>query len=237
MAGALIFNNYDDFCRQAAEHIYAILKLALVHKKRASIVLSGGSTPAGVYRYLADNQGDFNWEHVDFFIGDERCVPEDHAHSNYRMVEESFLSRIPHKNRNIYKVNQTLSPDEAALDYHKQIKNYLDKNNCFDLVLLGMGPDGHTASLFPGYPEVAEKRRLALATAAEGPLEPYHRRVTMTVPALNHSEHLLFLLKGGNEKKDIMDRVLRPGEKGREPEYPVQLIKPACGRAYWYFSK
>lgn len=236
MAGALIFDKYDDFCRQAAGHIIAILKLSLVHNKRASMVLSGGSTPAGIYRYLAENSEDFYWKDIDFFIGDERCVPEDHEDSNFRMIKESFLSLIPHEESQIYAINQTLSPDEAALDYHLRVKEYLELNSCFDLVLLGMGPDGHTASLFPGYPELKEKKRLAVATADEGPLEPYHRRVTLTVPALNHSNHLLFLLRGGSEKQTIMDEVLHSGRRNNM-EYPVQLIKPINGRAYWYFSE
>lgn len=236
MAGALIFDDYDNFCRQAAGHIIAILKLSLVHKKRVSMVLSGGSTPAGIYRYLAEHTDDFRWKDVDFFIGDERCVPRDHKDSNFRMIEESFLSLIPHDESQIFAVDQTLPPDESALDYHLLVKEYLEKNSSFDLVLLGMGPDGHTASLFPGYPELKEKKRLAVATEQEGPLEPYHRRVTLTVPALNHSNHLLFLLRGGAEKQNIMDKVLSKGLKNN-PQYPVQLIKPIKGRAYWYFSE
>lgn len=236
MAGALIFNNYDNFCRQAAEHIFAILKLSQVHKKRVSMVLSGGSTPAGIYRYLAENADGFNWKDVDFFIGDERCVPSDHQDSNFRMIKESFLSLIPHDDSQIFAVNQTLSPDESAQDYHLRVKKYLEKYSSFDLVLLGMGPDGHTASLFPGYPELNEKKKLVVATEQEGPLEPYHRRVTLTVPALNHSNHLLFLLRGGAEKQTIMDKVLSKEIKS-DPKYPVQLIKPINGRAYWYFSE
>ncbi len=236
MAGALIFDNYDDFCRQAAEHIFTILRNALVHKKRASIVLSGGATPAGVYSYLAENSGDFNWDDVDFFIGDERCVPADHEDSNLKMIRESFLSKIDHEASHEHVVDQSLSPDKAAGEYNDILKDYLEKNDCFDLVLLGMGPDGHTASLFPGYPEVDEKKKLALATVEEGPLEPHHRRVTMTVPALNHSSHTLFLLKGGDDKKAIMRKVMASGGK-KDRSYPVEYITPEKGRAYWYFSR
>lgn len=236
MAGALIFDNYEDFCKQAAGHILAILKLSLVHRKRVSMVLSGGSTPAGVYKHLAENSEDFNWKHVDFFIGDERCVPSDHEDSNFRMIKESFLSLIDHNESQVFVINQSLAPDDAALDYHLRVKNYLEKNSCFDLVLLGMGPDGHTASLFPGYPELQEKKRLALATEQEGPLPPHHRRVTLTVPALNHSNHLVFLLRGGSEKRAIMDKVLSSGKK-KDSAYPVQMIRPVEGRAYWYFSE
>jgi len=236
MAGALIYDDYEKFCRQAAEHILAILNLSFVHNKRCSMVLSGGSTPSGVYDYLARNSDDFRWKDVDFFIGDERCVPDDHEDSNYRMVRESFLDRVVHRKSQIFTIDKSLSPDEGAREYHLRVKDYLEHNNLFDLVLLGMGPDGHTASLFPGFPEVEEQSSLVLATREEAPLSPFHRRITLTPPALNRSSHVLFLIRGGDEKMKIMNDVLR-GKPGKNPKYPIELIKPAGGRSYWYFSK
>lgn len=236
MAGALIYDDYEQFCKQVAEHILAILKISLVHKKRCSLVLSGGSTPAGIYRYLKDHSGDFNWEYVDFFVGDERCVPEDHEDSNYRMIKECFKEALaPETGARLYKPDTGLSPEEAAKGYNETIHDYLEKEGFFDLVLLGMGPDGHTASLFPGYPELEEKASLVLATKDEAPMEPYHRRITMTLPALNRCDHVLFLLRGGEEKRQIMDTVLRNRNKGGTP-YPVQRVRPESGKAYWYFS-
>ncbi|QEN08070.1 6-phosphogluconolactonase [Oceanispirochaeta crateris] len=236
MAGALIFNDYNDFCRQAAKHILTILNLSLVHGKRCSMVLSGGSTPEGIYKYLAENSDGFDWKHVDFFIGDERCVPDDHIDSNYRMIKKSFLDKIEHKPSQVFTINQNLTPQEGARDYHLRIREYLENNSVFDIVLLGMGPDGHTASLFPGYPEQNELTRLAVATDIEAPLAPYHRRITMTLPALNRSNHTVLLLRGGNEKVEIMNRVLHP-QIGKHPDYPVSRIQPERGRTYWYFSQ
>jgi len=235
MAGALIYNDYEKFCRQAAEHMLAILNLSFVHSKRCSMVLSGGSTPSGVYEYLSHHSGDFRWKDVDFFIGDERCVPDDHEDSNYRMIRDSFLNKVVHKESQIFTIDKSLSPDEGARDYHLKIKDYLEHNNLFDLVLLGMGPDGHTASLFPGNPEVKELSSLVLATREEAPLSPFHRRITLTVPALNRSSHVLFLIRGGDEKLKIMNEVLYE-KPGKVEKYPVQMIKPVSGKSYWYFS-
>jgi len=236
MAGALIYDDYDKFCRQAAEHILGILKLSLIHSKRCSLVLSGGSTPSGVYDYLAGHSDDFSWKDVDFFIGDERCVPDDHEDSNYRMIRESFLDRVVHRASHVYTIDKSLTPDEGAREYHLKIKDYLEHNHMFDLVLLGMGPDGHTASLFPGYPEVREQSSLALATAEEAPLAPYHRRITLTLPALNRSGHVLFLLRGGEDKMAIMNDVLYNRADKANP-YPVQMVRPEGGKTYWYFSR
>ena len=236
MAGALIYDNYEQFCKQVAEHILGILKLSLVHKRRCSLVLSGGSTPEGIYHYLKDHSEDFTWEYVDFFIGDERCVPEDHKDSNYRMIKDSFKEALgPETGARLYRPDCTLSPEEAAKAYNDTIHAYLEKEGTFDLVLLGMGPDGHTASLFPGSPELNERASLVLATAEEAPMEPHHRRITMTLPALNRCDHVLFLLRGGEEKRSIMETVLRHKNKGQNP-YPVQRVKPESGKAYWYFS-
>jgi len=236
MAGALIFHTYDDFCRQAGEHIFTILKASLLHKKRSSLVLSGGTTPAGVYRYLAEHYPDFHWQHIDFFIGDDRCVSDDHPDSNYRMIRENFFSLIPHREEQIYRVNNTLPPEEAAQEYHKRIKNYLETNRWFDLVLLGMGPDGHTASLFPGYPELTENVRCAAATRQPAPLEPHVRRVTMTYPALNRCSNLMFLIRG-SEKKSIMHSALRDRKRTRgSTEYPVCGVHPEAGSMYWYYT-
>jgi 6-phosphogluconolactonase len=235
MAGALIFHTYEDFCRQAGEHIFTILKTSLLHKKRSSLVLAGGSTPAGVYRYLAENYNDLHWEDIDFFLGDDRCVPEDHEDSNYRMIQENFLSRIDYKEEQIYTIDQTLPPDQGAELYHKRVKNYLETNRLFDLVLLGMGPDGHTASLFPHYPELEEKVKCAVATKDAAPLAPPVRRITMTYPALNRCSNLIYLIRG-KEKKKIMNSVL--GKKSRfykSHDYPVSRIEPEAGKSYWYY--
>lgn len=236
MAGALIFHTYEDFCRQAGEHIITILKASIIHKRRSSLVLAGGSTPAGVYRYMAEHYPDFHWENIDFFLGDDRCVPEADKDSNYKMVQENLFSLIPHKAEQIYTIDQTLSPEEGAELYHKRVKNYLETNYCFDLVLLGLGADGHTASLFPGYPELDEKVKCAVATEKEAPLAPYVRRITMTSPALNRCSNMMYLIRG-EEKKEIMDSVMKSKFNHRSvKEYPVSRLAPEAGKSYWYYT-
>ncbi len=235
MSGAFIYNDYEHFCRQAGEHILSILNSALVRKPRFSLVLAGGSSPKGIYTYLAKHKERINWGKADLFIGDERCVPEDHVHSNYRMILENFLSPLNCEETRVFRSNTALPPQEGAKQYHEEIKNYHNREGAFDLVLLGMGADGHTASLFPGYPETEEKKRLVRATDKEGPLPPYHRRITMTPPALNKSRHIFFLLKGGQEKKEIMDRILL-AEKEKDA-FPIEKIHPLSGKAYWYYCR
>ncbi|OQY34053.1 MAG: 6-phosphogluconolactonase [Spirochaetaceae bacterium 4572_59] len=236
MAGALIFSTYEDFCRQAGEHIITILKAASIHKRRSSLVLAGGSTPAGVYRYMATNYPDFHWGNIDFFLGDDRCVPETDKNSNYRMINENLFSLIPHHAEQIYTIDQSLPPEKGAELYHKRVKNYLSTNCWFDLVLLGMGSDGHTASLFPGYPELDEKVKYAVATEIEAPMAPYLRRISMTEPALKRCSHMMYLIRG-EKKRGIMDSVMK--EKSHHHSalnYPIAHIKPDAGKSYWYYT-
>ena len=185
MAGALIYNDYEKFCRQVAEHILAILKLSLIHKKRCSWSFPA-ETLLPEYTVISKTiVKTSDGKDVDFFVGDERCVPEDHEESNYRMIKESFREPwLRLRGARIYRPDCSLPPEEAAKAYNKIIHDYLDREGFFDVVLLGMGSDGHTASLFPGFPELKERSSFVLATAGEAPQEPHLRRITMTLPAL-----------------------------------------------------
>ncbi len=197
------------------------------------VALSGGSTPKALYRLLADGTTPpMDWPNVHLFFGDERHVPPDHADSNYRMVKEALLSRAPVPEENVHRI-RTEMPDAAAAaaDYENVLREafHLQVGEWprFDLVLLGMGPDGHTASLFPWTPVLHERSRAAAAVWVPS-MQTW--RVTLTPPVFNHARRVLFLVSGA-EKAETLHSVL---EGPHDPErLPVQLIAPTDGTVQW----
>jgi len=196
------------------------------------VALSGGSTPRALYRRLAALPG-IEWAHVHLFFGDERHVPPDHADSNYRMVKEALLSQAPIPETNVHRIRTEL-PDtaDAATDYEQVIRNAFQIQSGewprFDLVLLGLGPDGHTASLFPDTPVLHERSSLASAVWV---VSMQTWRVSLTPPVFNHARIVAFLV-GGAEKAETLHAVL---EGPREPErLPAQLIAPSHGQVHWF---
>ena len=178
-----------------------------------TVALSGGSTPRATYEQLAKE--DFPWERTRWFFGDERFVPPDDSESNYRMAQEAMLYRAPEKN--VYRV-QTLgvTAETAALAYETELKALRGDGPMFDVALLGLGPDGHTASLFPGSAMLDERERWTGVVEALG-----HTRVTLTYPVLNDSAHVAFLVTGA-EKRDVLRRVL-----AGDTSLPAARIRPS----------
>ena len=178
-----------------------------------TVALSGGSTPRATYELLAKE--DFPWERTRWFFGDERFVPPDDAESNYRMAQEAMLYRAPEKN--VYRV-QTLgvTAETAALAYETELKALRGDGPMFDVTLLGLGPDGHTASLFPGSAMLDERERWTGVVEALG-----HTRVTLTYPVLDDSAHVAFLVTGA-EKRDVLRRVL-----AGDMSLPAARIRPS----------
>jgi 6-phosphogluconolactonase len=197
------------------------------------VALSGGSTPKALYRLLADGTTPpIDWPHVHLFFGDERHVPPDHPDSNYRMVTEALLLRAPVPEENVHRI-RTEMPDAAAAasDYENVLREtfhlHVGEWPRFDLVLLGMGPDGHTASLFPWTPVLHERSRAAAAVWVPS-MQTW--RVTLTPPVFNHARRVLFLVSGA-EKAETLHSVL---EGPHDPErLPVQLIAPTDGTVQW----
>ncbi len=177
-----------------------------------TVALSGGSTPRATYEQIAKE--DFPWERTRWFFGDERFVPPDDAESNYRMAHEAMLYRAPEKN--VYRV-QTLgvTAETAALAYETELKALRGDGPMFDVTLLGLGPDGHTASLFPGSPMLDERARWTGVVEALG-----HTRVTLTYPVLDDSAHVAFLVTGA-EKREALRRVL-----AGDTSLPAARIRP-----------
>ena len=200
-----------------------------------SVCLSGGSTPRLMYERLATPAiaSRFPWPRVHWFWGDERFVPHDDPASNYRMAREALLSHVPIPGGNIHPIpTEGVSPGQAADAYEATLKQYHGSDilapdrPLFDVTLLGIGDNGHTASLFPGQPALREKRRWAVATIGVKS-EP---RVTLTFPALDNSRDLAFLATGAG-KRDMVARA-RAGDR----EIPAGIVRP-IGRLHWFLDR
>jgi 6-phosphogluconolactonase len=198
------------------------------------VSLSGGSTPKTLYGLLASDEfrTRFPWQRVFWYWGDERFVPYDHPESNYRMTREVMLSKVPVPSENIHPVPADGTPDEAALRYELALQadygaTVLDPARpLFDITLLGLGPDGHTASLLPDDPVLGEHNRWVAAVSHGRP----EVRITMTYPVIESSQHVAFLV-AGNEKAAIFDTIRAGGS-----HVPAARVKPV-GELIWFVDK
>ena len=218
---------------RAAEAAVGIINDAVRRNSRCSLVLSGGSTPIPFHRLLATTHRDrIPWSHVEVFWGDERYVPHDDVRSNYRMARETLLDLVPCPAANIHPMpTHFADPDAAARDYQATLERYWSgREPQLDLVLLGMGPDGHTASLFPGSVALQETKRLVVA--ATGPAES-PRRLTLTYPALARSAHAHFLVSG-SDKAASLPHVFSGAD---HTLYPAAGVRPSHGWVVWWLDR
>jgi len=224
--------------RSAEAIIHSIKKKLEVHDF-FTLVLSGGSTPRNTFALLARDdsfRSQVPWERIHFFWGDERHVPPDHKESNYRMANEVMLSRVPVPGKNIHRIKSEI-PDaaNAAAQYEEEILEFFKLKRGqlprFDCILLGMGTDGHTASLFPGSEALHEESRLVVATWVE-PFQTH--RITLTLPVLNNAGFVIFIVSG-NEKAEMLKEVIE--RKKQSTRLPAQLIEPNHGRLLWLLDK
>jgi 6-phosphogluconolactonase len=192
-----------------------------------SLVLSGGSTPKTLYETLAAEpyRSQLNWSKVEIFFGDERCVPPDHPDSNYRMAHEAMLSKLPIPEPNIHRMRGELPPEQAATEYGQLLKDKFGDGGP-DMVLLGMGDEGHTASLFPGTAALNETKHRCVANFVPK-LNAW--RITMTYPFLNKANQVLMLVAGAGKSKTLMEVLEGPTDIQR---LPIQGIQPA-GQLTW----
>ncbi len=211
-----------------------LLGLAQAKDGRFAISLSGGSTPRRLYRILAEPpyREAFPWSRTHLFWGDERFVPHDDSRSNYRMVRDALLSRVPIPPSNIHPVpTDPVSPQAAASAYEHILKSFYDADRLspnlplFDVTLLGLGQDGHTASLFPGTEALTERERWAVAVVGA----KSEARITLTYPALESSRHVAFLVEG-KEKQSILALL------DRDRDLPAARLHPG-GRIYWFLDR
>jgi 6-phosphogluconolactonase len=228
------FPDPDSLAIGAAEQLIELAKSAITEHGRFSIALSGGSTPRSLYELLATPAyaGCINWQQVHVFWGDERCVPPDHVDSCYRMAREALLDHVPIPPGNIQRILGERPPNEAADQYELVLQTFFGQQSPrFDLILLGMGDDGHTASLFPGTKALDEKSRWVIENYVE---VKQMWRVTLTKTAINAAANVIFLVSGSAKAERL--RLVLQGTYDPQ-NLPSQLIKPENGKLMWFVDQ
>lgn len=235
-----VANGLASLYRDAAEEIARIATAAVASAGVGSICLAGGSTPRRLYRLLVDAQAPYRarlpWDRIHFFWGDERHVPPDHADSNYRMADEAMLMAAAVPPAHIHRIHGE-APDAAtaAAEYEQELRRHagggIEVLPRFDLVLLGMGADGHTASLFPGTPAIDETERWAVAVRRpEDPID----RITLTLPVINNAARIVFLVAGAAKAAALKEVI-----EGTAPpqRLPSRAIRPVDGSLLWLVER
>jgi 6-phosphogluconolactonase len=226
----VVLPDAEALAHKAAQRLANLAREAAGARGRFSIALSGGSTPGRLYRLLAEEpyRSQIPWDEVYLFWADERCVPLQDPSSNYQLAEESLISRVPIPSENVHRVHGELEPKRAAQAYDRALHDFFcGPRPRFDLVLLGLGEDGHTASLFPGSPALAEKERLVVPATARYQDRPA-QRVTLSLPAINGARQVFFLVTG-SAKAGIVQAVL----EGSTGPLPAQRVRPLAGQLTW----
>ncbi len=226
-----IFPDADGAARAAAAHIESLIAARTSSGEDFSLALSGGNTPRPLYRRLAADYRDrIPWARVNIFWSDERYVPHDDPRSNYRMARETLLDHVPVSPGHVYPMpTEPANPDEAAWRYERTLRaNFSGARSSFDLILLGIGSDGHTASLFPNSPALDETQRCVVVAAA--PVEP-KVRLTFTLPALNRADTVFFVVTGA-DKAPALRRIVKDSP---DPHLcPAAGVRPPRGTVIWW---
>jgi 6-phosphogluconolactonase len=222
----IVFNTYEQVSIAVAHYI---LNASVNTNHKFSIALSGGSTPELLYHLLAGEPfvNNINWKNILIFLADERYVPHSHADSNFKMITDTLLSKIKIPRQNIFPINTTHTAAIDALAYEQKIKSIL-KNKGVDLMLLGIGNDGHTASLFPGYTLSDETKRLVKEEFIK---EKNQYRISCTLPFINKSKQILFLVSG-KDKAVIFKKIMVKQNK----KIPATLVQPKTP-VLWFVDK
>jgi 6-phosphogluconolactonase len=222
----------------AADEVVRAANQAVAQRGRFTIALSGGSTPKSLYNLLATNaRTTFPWDHTFFFWSDERHVPPTDPESNYRMADEAMLSKVPVAASNVFRVPaENPNAEAAAQAYDQALQRFFQLKPGefpqFDLILLGLGPDGHTASLFPESAGLQERSRLVIANWVE---KFKTSRITFTLPVLNAARTVAFLVSG-TDKAPALHAVLEDQDASAE-RYPAKLVRPSDGKLIWFLDK
>ena len=231
-----VCENHEAQCRLGAEHLVQTVITAVEDRGRAAIALSGGSTPRALYALLATEPYRVRvpWEHVHVFWGDERTVAPVSPDSNFRMATDALLAHVPIPAENIHRLQGEGPPAEAAALYEAELRAFFGRPEgvpAFDLIHLGMGDDGHTASLFPHTSALAEAERLVVSNPVE---KLSTTRLTFTYPLLNAASHVVFLVSGGGKAEMLAEVLEGPYVPQERPSAGVQ---PSPGALLWLVDK
>lgn len=227
--------NTEDLTSRAVECFVSAARESVGRRGRFAVAISGGSTPREMHRMLAAPPAfaAIPWAKVHFFWVDERCVPADDPRSNFGTARKDFLSRVPIPEKNLHPAQGASPPEKGAEDYELELIRFFHLEEgefpSFDLVFLGMGADGHTASLFPGDGALREERRRVVAVRGGIPIL---NRITMTCPALNRARRIVFLVVG-QEKAETLKAVM----SGDIPTLPAGMIRPLQGDLLWLLDQ
>ena len=229
-----VFDTPEVLLPALADFVADKAKTSMKRHGRFDFVLSGGGSPKKLFELLATSRykESIDWARVYFFFGDERYVPLDHQDSNFRMAKEALFAPLNISQKNIFPINTSLSPAAAAQDYEHVIRNHFNGEACqFDLILLGLGDNSHTASLFPNTSILSEKKALIKEIFVE---EVNMYRITFTAPLINAAHTIAFLVYGGG-KAEAVRHILKDPED--IPNYPAQLIRPSHGELHWFLDE
>jgi len=230
-----ILADLEAISRKAAEIFLHLSKQCISSSSRFVVALSGGTTPKRLYTLLGSNtlRNMIDWSHIYFFWVDERCVPKEDGESNFKLAFDNLLSKVPVRTSNIYRIKGEKNPDEGANEYEKDMRKFFGTSGfpVFDLIILGIGEDGHTASLFPRTKSLKEKTRLAVPVYMQ---KANSNRVTLTLPVLNNADQIIFLVAG--ESKAHIVRSVLTGNQERK-QYPAGLINPSHDNIQWLIDQ
>ncbi len=218
----------ENFSAEAARFILDEIRSAIAARGFCRLALSGGRTPREVHAEMLKQAGALPWERVQITFGDERCVPPEHPESNFRMARETLIEPAGIPSGNVFRIRGEIDPEDAAREYEARLGAVAarlgEARYVHDLLLLGLGEDGHTVSLFPGSPALAETARNVIP--AIGP-KPPPQRVTMTFPLINAARHVAFLV-AGTEKLPLVEEILAGGSA-----LPAAQVRPVHGALTW----
>jgi 6-phosphogluconolactonase len=240
LGGVEIYPDAGHLAHAVADHFVALAREAIATNGRFAVALAGGSTPRAAYALLATDEfsSRVDWSLVHVFWGDERCVPSDHPDSNYRMGREVLFDQVSLPARNVHRMRGELEPADAAAEYERVLRAFFLPSEGreaeeetrlvrFDLVLLGMGGDGHTASLFPGTAVIREQTRWVLAYYVEK-LDAW--RITLTPAVINAAANVTFIVSGSGKAERLRQVLARP----HQPDLlPAQIVSPVRGHLRW----